>query len=1062
MLLVLITLSVYVPLILAQTTDQYSAFEQLPQFTRFRHFGVEQGLSNGTAWHLIKDQRGYIWIATFDGLNRFDGYGFTVFKHDPENPNSLSSSFIKHLFEDNEGFLWVGTSNGFNKYNPETEQFTQYLFDTDVSEKTANVIFEDSKGRLWIGSWHGVLYRFDRSTEKLITYQPDTDETRLGRMFRFVEDKDGMLWIACDGNLSRFDPETQTFKSYIHDPDNTNSLSHNKVIDIKIDQDGIFWLATVGGGINRFDPKTEQFTHFRHDPTDPASLSSDAIMVLEEDSPGVFWAGTFGGGLNQFDTKTGTSIRYQSNSLPYALNDNRIPSLFKDDRGSLWIGTFGGGMNMYNRFNSKFAIYQHINGNKHSLSHNEVWAIAQDHDDNYWIGTLDGLDKYDPKKKTFSHFTHTPDNPNSISSNQIQDILIDSQGIIWIATWKSGISRFDPKTELFTQYPPDPDNPAPLSELQDIEQDKSGNLWFGSFGGGLTLFDPKTKRFTHFQHAPDNPHSLSSRIILSLYADSSNVLWIGTNIGLNSYDAQAGSFKRYEDHASAGHQVYTIYESKAGSLWIGTNYGLHTFNRKDNTQETFTVKDGLPSEMIAGILEDDQGKLWISTGKGISAFDPLTKTFRNYDRDSGLQKKEFVANSVYKASDGQMFFGGRGGMNAFYPEEMTNNPYPPPVTLTEFKIFNEPVKINDSSPLKKVIALTSDITLPYTQNVFSFGFAALDHVSADKNQYAYLLEGFDKNWVFTDAHNRQAKYTNLDAGTYTFKVKASNSDGVWNEESTSLKITIQSAWWETWWSKSLIALFVAGLLYGISNWRVKTIETQKRELAIKVAMRTEALRESNKQLHIEIVQRKKIEEELHKNKSLLDATGQMARVGGWELDAETLEVTWTEETYRIHEVPLDCKPPLGETINFYHPDDQIRLTQVLQRALEHGDPYDIEVRLITAKGNHLWTRSICQPEIVNGKTVKLRGAFQDITEQKRAEEEREKLVSDLQQAVQEIKTLEGIVPICSYCKNIRDDKGYWNRLESYIETHSDASFSHSICPDCEEKYFGEEEWYKTS
>ena len=832
----------------AQSDDAPSAFERLPQFAKFRQLGVEQGLSHGTAWHLMKDRRGYVWIATFDGLNRYDGYEVTVYKHDPDDPHSLATSSLKHVFEDNAGLIWISTKNGFNKFNPQTGRFTRYAFDADVSDKSVGVIFEDTKMRLWIGSWHGTLYQFDRAAEKLIPYRPEAGEWAQGRILRIAEDKAGMLWIAGADGLTRFNTETKTFKRFAHDSKNTNSLSHNTVHDIKIDDLGILWLATVGGGINRFDPATEQFTHYRHNPTDPRSLSSDAVLTLAEDEPGVFWAGTFGGGLNRFDSKTGQSIRYRSNQLPYSLSDNRIPWLFKDEHGALWIGTFGGGLNMANPFNSKFALYQHIPGEAQSLSHNEVTAIRQDQSQNFWIGTFDGLDKYDPQTGSFTHYRHDPKNPNSLSDNQVQDIHIDDRGIIWLATWKGGLNRFDPKTEQFTHYLPDPNNPAPLRALHSIAQDASGHIWIGAFGGGVTRFDPGTEQFTHYRNDPDDPYSLGNWLVKSLYVDRSNVLWIGTTSGLNSFDVETGRFNRHTDEMFAGNLVNTIYESEARIFWIGADNGLYKFHPEDGTLATYTTKHGLPSQYITGILEDTPGNLWISTAKGLSRFNPDTEIFKNFDRESGLQEKEFVYKSAYETRDGQMFFGGRNGLNAFYPEMIGDNPHPPPVVLTDFKIFNQPVEVGENSPLQKVIDAADELTLSYEQNVFSFTFAALDYVSPDKNQYTYKMEGFDKDWVFTDSRNRKVKYTNLDAGAYTFRVKASNGDGVWNEEGTSIKITITPPWWETAWFRGSVLVLMLGLVYGGFRWRTYGIEQRNRALEIQVAEHTAELQEFNQQL----------------------------------------------------------------------------------------------------------------------------------------------------------------------------------------------------------------------
>ena len=910
----------------AQQNNRVSVLSDLPQFKRFHHIGKENGLSHTTAWHIIKDSHGFIWIATFDGLNRYDGYEIKVFKHDADDLQSLSSNFIKYIFEDKYGFLWVGTTNGFNKYNPETDKFTRYLFDQGVSETTANIIFEDSKGRLWIGSWHGDLYLFDRETEILTPYRPPE---KLGRILRITEDNNGILWIGCDGSLTKFDPDKSIFLNYTNDSSDPDSLSHNKVIDIKIDRNNQFWIATVGGGINKFNPVSGKFTHYRHDSDDMNSLSSDAVMVLEEDTPGVFWVGTFGGGLNKFDTVTGEFIRYQPNSESSSIHDNRIPWLFKDDCETLWIGTFGNGVSFTNPYSFKFNLYKSIVGEEQSLSSNEVWGVTQDLENNIWIATWNGLDKFDIRKEKFSHYKNIPHNQQSLGSNQIQDIILDDKGILWIATWKNGLDRLDPETGIFKHYYPDPSKSEPLSEIQALEQDQFGNIWIGSFGGGLTCFNPVKEQFTNYQYDPDEIHSLKSNIILVIYKDRSDSLWIGTNTGISRFERSGDYFKNFNHQQLKGQQINTIYESENGILWIGAINGLHSYNRKDEIIETFTVKDGLSSNMVYGILEDSLGNLWLSTAEGISVFNQKSEKIINYSVESGLQNSDYISGSVYKTPGGEMFFGGKNGLNSLLPEMITDNPYIPPVALTDFMLHNSTVEIGKESPLKKTVGFSDLLTLTHKQNVFAFRFASLDYISPENNNYAYKMEGFDKDWLFTDFSDRQAKYTNLDAGKYIFRVKASNSDGVWNEEGVSVDVLIKPSWRESGWFKFLSISAVLLIIHFFIKWKVNDVETKKKKLELKVFERTS-----------ELVKR-----------------------------TEELEQSREKE----HELA----------------------------------------------------------------------------------EERELSIIELQNALTEIKTLKGILPICSHCKKIRDDKGYWNQLEAYIREHSDAEFSHSLCEECAKKYYPE-------
>ena len=386
---------------------------------------------------------------------------------------------------------------------------------------------------------------------------------------------------------------------------------------------------------------------------------------------------------------------------------------------------------------------------------------------------------------------------------------IDSDGIIWIGTWRTGLNRFDPATEQFTHYVHDPDNPASLShnEILDIAEDDFGNLWVATNWGGLNRFNPTTEQFTRYYHDPDDPNSLSGNNILSVDVTPSNNIWVGTNNGLDRFDPETEQFVRYPEHFK-GQAVYMVHESRANVLWVATRVGLTKFDPETGSISTYDTKHGLASEIIMGILEDAQGNLWLSTAKGISRFDPTTETVENFDSDSGVQNRDFLFGSAYQAGDGQMYFGGRGGLNAFYPEALRRNDFIPPVVLTDFKIDNQSVELGENAPLQSVIGFTDEVTLPYEDKVFSFEFSALNYVSPDRNQYAYKMEGFDDDWTLIDSANREAKYTNLDAGEYMFRVKASNNDRVWNEQGASINITVTPPWWETGWFRGAYGVSV--------------------------------------------------------------------------------------------------------------------------------------------------------------------------------------------------------------------------------------------------------------
>ncbi len=805
-------------------------------YPRFRHLGTEEGLSNSTAWDIMQDSKGYIWIATFDGLNRYDGYTMTVYQHDPDDPRSIGSSFIDRVIEDNSGMIWVGSASGFDKFDPSTEQFTRYTFDSDVPDNTVSAIIEDSQGRLWIGSSHGVLYQFERSTEELI---PVSASDEFGRILEMVEGTDGDLWIGHTLGLTKLDTETDTFTLYQPFPEESPLV--NRVKDFVQGTDGYLWLAMDGGGLVRFDPKTEEMTVYSHDPDNPQSLSSDSAFSILEDSPGIFWVGTFGAGLNKFDSKSGTFTSYTTNlNFSDSLSDNRIPALFKDAQNTLWVGTFSGGIDTYNPLNSQFALYQNIPGEIQSLSHSEVFWAIKDQSNDIWIGTANGLDNIDTETGGFTHYYHDPENPNSLNDNHINSLYEDDDGIIWIGT-ANGLNRFDPATEQFTHFVNDPNTTAAFAgnDVERIVEDPSGNLWYSSVGGGLSRFDPETEQITRYLHDPEDENSIISNRVMSTYATPDGVLWLGTNVGLNQYDLETDQFVYYPE-VSDKQTVYMVHEDGDGVLWVATRNGLVKFQPDSGEFTPYNKKSGLASEIICSILEDAEGNLWLSTIAGISKFNPATETFENFDKQTGLQRKECI-RGAYQADDGQMFFWGKDGLNAFYPEAFQKNAFVPPVILTDFKVANQSVALGEESTLQQVIDATDAITLPYEDKVIAFQFSALNYVSPEKNQFAYKMEGFEDHWTVIDSSSREAKYTNLDAGDYIFKVKASNNDGVWNEVGKSINITILSPWWETGWFRGALLFLVIGLLYVGYRYRVSTIERQNLQLESQVATRTQEL-----------------------------------------------------------------------------------------------------------------------------------------------------------------------------------------------------------------------------
>jgi signal transduction histidine kinase/ligand-binding sensor domain-containing protein len=675
------------------------------------------------------------------------------------------------------------------------------------------VIYEDSAGNLWIGT-HAGLDRFDRA-EGVFTHfgQNDTDpkSLNLNDVSAICEGEQGHLWIGTEeGGINRFDPTSGDILNFQHDPKDPKSLSHNRVRAIHRDHLGNLWVGTQNGldflslesassTRGRFN-----FLHYRHDPFDPNSLGSSVVWSIYEDRSGVMWFGTYGGGLNKYNRSTERFRLYQHHpNLPNSLSDNMIWSIVEDSLGRLWIGTFNGGLNMLDRAADKLVVYRHDETESESLLSDDVRSILEDASGNLWIGTAGGLNRLDPRTNRFTDFTHDPEDPSSLSGNRVNVLLPDKSGAIWVGTRYDGLNRLDPSTGEFTRYQNRPDDPLSLGDdrVWALYEDHLGAVWVGTLNG-ISVLDPESDQFIRYQHDPQDPNSLSSNSVFSFYEDPDGFMWIGT--------------------------------------WGG---GLNRFDRSTGTFDHFTEGDGLPNDTIYGIEVDADGHLWMSTNRGLSRFDPRSGTFQNYDVRDGLQDNEFNVGAHFKSESGEMFFGGIQGFNALFPSEIQQNPHVPPIVITTFYKFNQPVR-QDLLPNER-------IELSYKENFVAFEFSALDFNAPDKNRYAYMLEGLDEEWIESGTR-RYVSYTNLKAGDYIFLVKGSNSDGVWNEEGIAVRITITPPFWETWWFRGCVLLVLLGSAFGGYRLQVRSTEARRRELEEQVRKRThelEALYQAEEMMH---------------------------------------------------------------------------------------------------------------------------------------------------------------------------------------------------------------------
>jgi signal transduction histidine kinase/ligand-binding sensor domain-containing protein len=820
----------------------------------FEHIAVEQGLSQSTIYSILQDSRGYLWFGTWDGLNKYDGRTFKVYRNDPEDPDSLSDNIVWTLYEDSSGTLWVGTDGGLNKFDPETDRFIRYQYDPDdpqsLSHNIVGCVFEDSSGDLWIGTWGGGLNRLDRQTGKFSRYRhnpDDPDSLSADIIGDLYEDSSGTLWIGTWGGLDQYDREKDGFIHYRHDPTDPYSLSNDLVRSILLDSTGTFWVGTAGGGLNQFNPKTTRFAHLLHDSESQSSLSNDVIWDLLEDSSGTLWVIT-DSGLNRWDRENRRFMRYLNDpNDPYSLSENSLYSIYQDRSGVLWVGSASSGLNKLDPSKQRFVHYYRNPNDPSSLSHNLVSAIFEDAIGVLWIGTYNGLNRLDPASGKFAHYQHDPKTSYSLSGDEITAIDQDPDGFMWVGTNGAGLNKFDPRLRIFKHYQRDPDQPGSLSadSVLDIFVDHSGALWVGTYAGGLDKYDQETDKFINYRPNPGDPRSYSN-IVNVIDEDGAGFLWLGTSSGLFRFDPKVGQFIGFHSNPDspsglASDIINAIYPQPSGLLWIGTNGGLTKFDQNEGIFTRYTTQNGLPDDLVWGILEDDHGYLWISTNNGLARFDPQTEAFKVYDTEDGLQGKEFRPGAFYKSERGEMFFGGVNGFNSFYPERVWDNPNTPPVVLTQVSQGGEEIVLDKS------ISAVNELTFRWPNNFFEFEFAALSYTQPAKNQYAYMLEGFDEGWN-NNGTKHNGRYTNLPGGTYTLRLKGSNNDGVWNEAGTSLLVTIVPPFWGTWWFRGLVALFLMGVITGSYRLRIKSIEDRNQELEELVSQRTRTLEQRTDEL----------------------------------------------------------------------------------------------------------------------------------------------------------------------------------------------------------------------
>lgn len=824
----------------------------------FEHLTAHDGLAQNTATSILQDSRGFLWIGSEGGLNRFDGYEFKVFKPDPEDSKSLPSTQVWTLFEDSTGVLWVGTYAGLARFDRVTETFDCFRHDPmqpdSLSDDSVRSILKDSRGDLWVGTKGGL--------NRMITDPGETTQPTSVRFEHFVNDPDdpaslsanfvrslhedekGRLWVGTNGGLNLFDPETGSFWHFGSSEGAASGVAVQAIESALADD---LWVGTLNRGLNRFDPNTGEFTHVRL--SGDQTEGSESILALTHDRSGTLWVGTYGGGLVLLDPTSLASLRVEDNPpSSESLGDDIVWSIFEDSSGIVWVGT-SKGLAKYNPGRRKFALHQASDETPESVNFNYVRSVVEDRSGAVWVGSRGGLLILDSKTGLLRPFEIKG---GQAVRAQVRALMEDSHGVLWVGTdsglWTVGSER---STLVDLSEGGNVRGSPAASFITSIIEDQDRNVWVGTRGEGLSRIvlgqpDASGRRsveaYQTWRADPGDPGALSDDHVRTLLEDNQGRLWVGTHsAGLELFDRQLGRFLHFppkpdDPQRLSWPSITVVHENRAGDLWIGTyGGGLNRFDPETGVFSRITERDGLADNVIYGILEDQQGRLWLSSNRGVSRFEPDAQepVFRNFGLRDGLQGPEFNSGAYHRSDDGAMFFGGVNGLNGFRPADVHEDPQPPQVVLTELQILDRTItpglEIDGRTILDCSIVECRAVSLTYDENVFSLGFSGLHFAEPAANTYTYILEGFDRRW-----HNvgtgRLATYTRVPPGRYLFRVRAANADGLWSEQEAVLPIVIRPPFWMTWWFRAGTitgALFLVAAAYRL---RTRRIRSRAREL----------------------------------------------------------------------------------------------------------------------------------------------------------------------------------------------------------------------------------------
>ncbi len=807
------------------STYSYAREHQSHFQFRFKQIKNKQLDKIGDIISIAQDPQGFMWFGGSQGLARFDGYEAKIFRRNDDVKGTLLSDYIEHLHIDHKGLLWVGTATGLSLYARDKEQFVSYLFDENdphsLSHDLVTSLLQTDEQGLWVATNGGGLNYFNFDSQKFTHYRHNSlnkNTIASDKLITLLAGDDGTLWIGTfNSGLTHFNPKTEMFKHYTKTTAN-NSIASNDVRALAKDSHGNIWVASFLAGITKIDPEHQTFKRYSPVEGDNASLGSLHIWDVFNDAQGRLWIATDGGGLNFYNEKLDQFVAYKHKEHDdTSLRSSKVRRIYQDNEQRLWFGHFPIGVSLLDPSASAFHNYYYDPEDNNSLSHNGILSVLEDSKGMLWIGTEKGLNKINRSTGEIKRYFASAET-GALKADPILSLLEDSKGRIWVGTWSGGVSRYSEHSDTFITYRHDPLNSASLSDdrVWALYEDSNKAIWLGTEYGGLNRYDEASDSFSHYNHQRTIPDSISSPWVKSIFEDSQGLFWVGTHLGLNLFDRDKHSFKHFmhdpQDVSSIStNAIWNIAEDANGVLWIGTDGGgLNQLDRERFIFKTYLEQDGLSSKIVTGIEFDSDNTMWIGTGNGINRYNHEKEEFVVYNKHDGLVGNSFNRPASFISKKNELMFGSTEGISLFFPEHLIRQQKEAPMVLTDFKLLNKTMSYGDEdSRFNESITQADEIILKSSDRVFSFSFASLDYLNSEKLQYAYQLVGFDNEWHYV-GDRRMAIYTNLDAGDYTFKVKTLDDKQRFVGEGLSVKVSLMSPWWASWWAYTIYS--IAGVL----------------------------------------------------------------------------------------------------------------------------------------------------------------------------------------------------------------------------------------------------------